>query len=96
MLEVLAILSRLTGIAQPVRRIPYAAAQMVGWAQRLRADLTGREPEITDEVVRIYRREWAYDSSRAKAELGYSITPLEDGLARTVGWLRETHREALA
>jgi farnesol dehydrogenase len=87
-LDVLEILSRQTGIAPPKKRIPYALAGAVGWAQRLRANLTGHEPEITDEVVRIYRREWAYDSSRAIADLGYTITPLEEGLKRTVGWLR--------
>jgi len=88
-LEVLAILTRQTGKAAPTRRIPYALAGMVGWLQRMRARATGREPEITDEVVRVYRREWAYDSSRAIADLGYRITPLADGLARTVAWLRE-------
>jgi len=87
-LEVLDILQRQTGIAPPKKRIPYALAEAVGLAQRLRANLTGKDPEITDEVVRIYRREWAYDSSRAIAELGYSITPLEEGLKRTVAWLR--------
>ena len=87
-LEVLAILSRQTGIAPPKKRIPYFLAEAVGWGQRQRARLTGREPEITDEVVRIYRREWAYDSSLAIAELGYTITPLEEGLRRTVAWLR--------
>ena len=59
-----------------------------GRLQRVRADLTGKEPGITDEVVGIYRHEWAYDSTRAITELGYAITPLEDGLTRTVEWLR--------
>lgn len=87
-IELLEILSRLTGIAPPSRRIPFVAAEMVGWMQRMRANLTGREPEITDEVVRIYRREWAYDSSRAIAEIGYTITPFEEGLRRTIDWLK--------
>jgi len=87
-LEVLEILTRQTGIPPPTRRIPFFLAESVGWAQRMRAHLTGREPLITDEVVRIYRREWAYDSSRAAAALGYTITPLEEGLRRTIAWLR--------
>src|SRR5678815_5090123 len=48
----------------------------------------GAEPLITDEVVRIYRHDWAYRSDRAVSELGYRITPLEEGLRRTVEWLR--------
>ena len=87
-IELLEILSRLTGIAPPKMRIPYVLAGMVGRAQRWRAHLTGKEPEITDEVVRVYRREWAYDSSRAMKEIGYTMTPLQEGLRMTIEWLR--------
>lgn len=77
-----------TGIRPPKIKIPYAAARMVGRLQRWRAELTGVEPELTDEVVRIYAHEWAYSSARAQAELGYTVTPLETGVAKTVAWLR--------
>jgi hypothetical protein len=47
------------------------------------------------EVVRIYAREWAYSSRRAEEELDYTITPLEEGVSRTVQWLRrEGHLRA--
>jgi nucleoside-diphosphate-sugar epimerase len=78
-----------TKIAPPRLKIPYAAARMVGRLQRWRAELFGVEPELTDEIVRIYAREWAYSSARAQAELGYRITPLESGVAKTTSWLRE-------
>jgi farnesol dehydrogenase len=87
---------RRTGIAPPSRRIPYAVAAAVGWAQRKRADWFGTEPELTDEVVGIYRHEWAYSSRRAERELGYRITPFEEALGRTVAWLEETGRLAAA
>ena len=77
-----------TGIAPPRIKIPYAAARMVGRVQRWRAELFGVEPELTDEVVRIYGHEWAYSSARAEAELGYRVTPLATGVAKTVAWLR--------
>ena len=84
-----------TGIAPPRLRIPYWAGRLVGRLQRYRAELTGREPELTDEVVRIYAREWAYSSRRAEDELDYTITPLEEGVSRTVQWLlREGHLRA--
>ena len=78
-----------TGIAPPKRKIPYAVARLVGRLQRWRAELFGVEPELTDEVVRIYAHEWAYSSRRAEAELGYRVTPLREGVAKTVAWLRE-------
>lgn len=87
--ELFAELERITGIPAPRRRIPYWAAGLAGRAQRWRARLTGRDPEITDEVVKIYRHEWAYHSGRAEARLGYRITPFGEGLASTVAGLRE-------
>jgi len=77
-----------TGIAPPKIKIPYAVARLIGRMQRWRAELFGTEPELTDEVVRIYAREWAYSSARAERELGYHVTPLREGIARTVAWLR--------
>lgn len=93
--DVFRIFQEQTGIAPPKLRIPYWAGRLVGRLQRYRAELTGREPELTDEVVRIYAREWAYSSRRAEEELDYTITPLEEGISRTVQWLlREGHLRA--
>jgi NAD+-dependent farnesol dehydrogenase len=78
-----------TGIAPPRREIPYAVARLAGRLQRWRAELFGIEPELTDEIVRIYAHEWTYSSARAEAELGYHVTPLREGIAKTVAWLRE-------
>jgi NAD+-dependent farnesol dehydrogenase len=87
-LELFRAFARASGIAEPKRRIPFAVAELIGRAARWRADRFGVEPALTDEVVRIYRNEWAYSSDRAARELGYRITPFEDAIDRTVAWLR--------
>jgi nucleoside-diphosphate-sugar epimerase len=56
------------------------------------AELTGHLPELTHREVGVFREHWAYSSAKAERELGYRTTPLKDGLARTVAWLRETGR----
>ncbi len=81
-----------SGIAPPRLRIPYAVAEAVGLFMRWGAELTGRDPMLTDQVARIYRHEWAYSSELAVRELGYHVTPLEEGVRRTVTWLREIGR----
>lgn len=86
--ELFSLVEKASGTPPPRRKIPYAIAGMVGLAQRLRAYLTGREPELTDQEVGIYRHEWAYSSERAVRDLGYRMTPLEEGVARMVAWLR--------
>jgi len=79
-----------TGIAPPKRKIPFGVATMIGKVQRWRAELLAIEPELTDEVVGIYKHEWAYRSDKAMAELGYRVTPFDEAIARTVAWLHES------
>ena len=86
--ELFAMVEKESGIPAPRRKIPYAIAGLVGRMHRFRAYFTGKEPELTDQEVRIYKREWAYTSARAIRDLGYTITPLEEGVPRMVAWLR--------
>jgi farnesol dehydrogenase len=78
-----------SGVRAPTRKIPFGVAEWIGKVQRWRAQWTGKEPELTDEVVGVYRHEWAYSSEKACAELGYRITPLREGIRNTVEWLKE-------
>ena len=93
--EMLAIAQAKSGVPAPRRRIPYSVAQLAGLGQRWRAYLTHREPQITDHEVKVYKHEWAYSSDRAIRDLGYRITPLEEGIGRLVEWLQglEEHGE---
>jgi farnesol dehydrogenase len=78
------------GVAPPTRHIPYAVASALGFALYAWAELTGRDPLLTHEVVNVFREHWAYSSAKAERELGYRPTPLREGLRRTVEWLRES------
>ena len=86
--ELFAAFEAATGIAPPTRKIPFWAATGIGKLQRWRAELLGIEPELTDEVVGVYRHEWAYASDKAQRELGYRITPFSEAIERTVAWAR--------
>jgi farnesol dehydrogenase len=82
-------LSEVSGKKPPSMNIPIAMAKMAGFSEYLLAQLFGREPKmLTHEVAEIYKHSWAYDSSRANKELSYQITPLKDGLAAMIEWLR--------
>ena len=79
-----------SGKKPPVANLPLPVAKLAGYSEYLLAQWFGREPSLlTHEVVEIYKHSWAYDSSRAKEELGYTITPLKNGLSELVRWLRE-------
>jgi farnesol dehydrogenase len=81
-------LSALTGKPQPKLVIPYWVGSLLGRLDSLKANMTGVPPQITHEIVNIYKHDWAYSSQRAIDELGYEITPFEEGLKRTVEYFQ--------
>jgi farnesol dehydrogenase len=82
-IRVFEIVRQITGRKLP-RRIPYIAAYALGALEELRASLTGAMPLVTRGVVEIFRYDWSFDSNAAIRDLGYRITPLADGIARTL------------
>ena len=88
MVEMMGIASRLAFLPPPRLHVPYAAATVMGALMLAWAELTGHLPLLTPAVVRTLKENWAYSSAKAERELGYRITPLEDGLRRTIEWLR--------
>jgi farnesol dehydrogenase len=86
--EIFALLHALTGLASPPLTVPYWLAEILGSLMVLTARLTGRPPSVTRGVVATFRHEWAYRSARAEREIGYAITPLREGLQRTLESLR--------
>lgn len=77
------------GVPRPRRVISYGLAKLVGQLYVLRAQLFGTDPKLTAEEVEIYKHSWAYDSSKAIRELGYTVTDAKTGLTRMVSWLAD-------
>ena len=69
---------------RPPMRIPFPVASALGAAEELRVTTFGGTPLITRGAVEIFRHDWSLDSSRAVRELGYTMTPLDEGIRRTI------------
>jgi farnesol dehydrogenase len=69
------------------RRLPDGVAMAAAVAQEAYASLRGRAPLITRGVVQIFGHDWSLDSTAAQTDLGLRMTPLKDGLARTLAAL---------
>ena len=54
-----------------------------GWAR-----LTGREPMLTRDALKMARYRMFFASDRAKAELGYAARPWQHAVADALGWFR--------
>ena len=81
--RVFEIVESLTG-RRPPMRIPFPVADLLGAAEELRVTLFGGTPLVTRGAVEIFRHDWSLDSSDAARDLGYAITPLAEGIRRTI------------
>lgn len=63
---------------------------MMGFArlQMIKTQLTGSAPLITPNFVKKYLYDWKVSSQKAQDELNLQITPLREGLYKTLEWLK--------
>lgn len=87
--EIWAMLAEITGKPLPKWRAPYALAFVAGCADELRGRITGAEPDVPLEGVRMSRERMYADSSNAQRDLEYRPTPVRDALERAVAWFRD-------
>ncbi len=96
--EFLDRLARLSGMRAPRVRIPYAVAfGFALGAEAVSRALTHRAPRASLTEVRMARKKMYFDSSKARAELGYEAAPVDGAIARAVEFFRASGtREAAA
>lgn len=87
--EVLDALAKITGLPAPVRQIPHGVALVAAYADAAFSRATGREPRIPVEGVRIARHKMFVNDAKARRELGYESSSVEDALDRAVRWYVE-------
>ena len=82
-MRVFDIVRELTGRPRP-RSIPGWLASPAAFADELMAAWFRRTPLLTTGTLEILLRDWPLGHARAAEELGYRVTPLEEGVARVV------------
>jgi nucleoside-diphosphate-sugar epimerase len=82
--DFLRLLGDISGVHRRVHHLPFVAGKMVGAFDVLCARLFHYQPRLTTAVVEIFKHDWVYSSGKAVRELGYRVTPLEEGLKRTI------------
>ena len=87
--EVLRMLDRIAGINSPKIRLPLFLALGVGKFSEIWGKLRGKSPWVTVEAVKAAKYFRFFDCSKAVRELGFSPTPVEEGLEKEVKWFRE-------
>lgn len=90
--EFYGLAARLGRIAVPTLRMPDLVGKTAGFAMKTWAQAFGGTPQLTPDLVEVYRHDWAYSSAKAGREQGYAPRPLAEGMATTLDWLRREGR----
>jgi dihydroflavonol-4-reductase len=87
--EILEALATITGRPAPWMRLPHAVALAAGYADEFLSRMTGREPQIPIDGVKMARHRMFVESDKAQRELGYRPGAVEPALERAVRWYAE-------
>ena len=88
--EMLAVIADLVGRKPPSVALPLGPLFPLAHAAEAVARLTGKEPFLTADALRMSRHKMFFSSAKAQAELGYGARPYRDALADAVTWFK-TH-----
>jgi dihydroflavonol-4-reductase len=88
LVDMLADIARLCGRAPPRFTLPRAPLYPCAMAAELIAAVTGREPLLTRDGLRMSRYRMYFTSAKAERELGYRARPYVEGLREAIAWFR--------
>ncbi len=82
------LLAKITGKKINLIKLPVWAMMVAGNIMQLYTTITGKPPLLTPPWIKKYYYDWSLSSEKAQRELGYTYIPLEEGLQKTVNWLK--------
>lgn len=86
--DMLAEIARVVGRKPPRVRLPIAPLYPLAFVAEGVGLITGREPFLTLDGLRMARHHMFFNDAKARRELGYSARPYRDGIADAITWFR--------
>lgn len=87
--EILRRIAALTGRNAPTIKVPIPAIWPIAFAAEMIGHVTGREPFVTLDGLRMARHKMFFSSAKAARELGYAARPAEAALRDAIAWFKE-------
>ncbi|MGH6878283.1 MAG: hopanoid-associated sugar epimerase, partial [Rhizomicrobium sp.] len=87
--EMLAIIAELAGRKPPRVRLPRGPLFPLAWAAEAAAKVSGKEPFLTRDALRMAGHHMFFTAARAERELGYRARPHRAALEDALAWYRE-------
>ena len=85
--ELFQVLAKATGKQRRMIHLSLPVMTSVASFLTWQASFTGIPPAITPDFMKKYHNHWSLSSDKALRELGYTVTPFVEGVAKTLQWL---------
>jgi dihydroflavonol-4-reductase len=89
MRDFMALIGREAGVKPKLRKVPVTLGVGLGRLLDKRADRKGRPPRISGKALRYAAQSLYYDNTKARTELGWTVTPIEQSVRKALAWFRE-------
>jgi dihydroflavonol-4-reductase len=86
--EILAMVATHAGRKPPSVRLPRAAVYPIAVVSEWLAKLSGKEPRVTLDGLRMAKKHMYFSSQKAEAALGYRWRPPEQAIVDALDWFR--------
>ena len=86
--QMLGDIAKLSGRRAPKITLPRGPLFPLAFAAEAMARLTGKDPFLTADALRMSRYQMYFSSAKAKRALGYAARPYREGLADAYAWFR--------
>ena len=86
--DLLADIAALTGRKPPTINLPRAPLYPLAWAAEAVGQITGKEPFVTRDALKMASHHMFFTSAKAERDLGYAARPYREALADAVAWFR--------
>jgi dihydroflavonol-4-reductase len=87
--DLLRRIARSVGRSPPTIRIPRELIYPVAIGAEALARLTGKEPFVTLDGLRLAKYRMYFSSAKAERELGYTSRPADEGIRDAIDWFRQ-------
>jgi dihydroflavonol-4-reductase len=87
--DILAIIADIVGRPAPTIKLPRAAIYPIAFGMEIAARLTGWEPMVTIDALRMSKKKMYFSTAKAERELGYSSRPARRAISDAIKWFKE-------
>jgi dihydroflavonol-4-reductase len=85
---ILAIIAELSGRPAPKLKLPVTPLFPVAYIMEAVSRVTGKEPFVTVDALRMARKKMFFSSAKAERELGYKARPARDAIKDAYDWFK--------